>query len=63
MQKIYHIYAKKKCLFHTLSEEEFTLIWKALNGLIEIIDTEYESKDLTYEELVVNKSVVLESSH
>jgi hypothetical protein len=63
MEKIYHIYAKDKCLFHSLKEEEFTATWNTLKGLVEFLDTKYAGEDLTYEELVVNKDIILNSSH
>lgn len=63
MQKIYHIYAKDKCLFHSLNEDEFEITWKTINNLVGIMKTDYTVDDLTYEELLVNKKVALESSH
>ena len=62
-EKIYHIYAKDQCIFHSLKEEEFKVTWKTLMHLINILDTRYAGDDLTYEELVVNKHVVSESSY
>ena len=62
-EKIYHIYAKDKCLFHSLKEEEFKITWKTLQNLIDILDTKYAGDDLTYEELIVNKKAVEESSY
>ena len=62
-EKIYHIYAKDKCLFHSLKEEEFDITWKTLNNLVDLLDTRYAGDDLTYEELVVNKKVVEDSSY
>jgi len=62
-EKIYHIYAKDKCLFHSLKEEEFNITWKTLHNLVEVLDTKYAGNDLTYEELIVNKKVVGESSY
>jgi hypothetical protein len=62
-EKIYHIYAKGKCLFHSLKEEEFNSTWNTLKMLIDVLDTRYESNDLTYEELTINKKIVLDSSH
>jgi len=62
-EKLYHIYAKDKCLFHSLKEEEFKVTWDTLNRLINILDTRYAGDDLTYEELVLNKKVVSESSY
>lgn len=63
MEKMYHIYAKDKCIFHSLNEDEFTNTWKSLNNLIDVMDTHYAGDDLTYEELIVNKNSILESSH
>ncbi len=62
-EKLYHIYAKNKCLFHSLKEEEFKITWSTLNRLIDILDTRYAGDDLTYEELLVNKQPVRESSY
>jgi hypothetical protein len=60
--KVYHIYAKDKCIYHSLTEEEFKVNWEALNNLVGIY-TEYQQQDLSFEELVINKQVCLESSH
>jgi hypothetical protein len=61
--KIYHIYLKDKCVYHSLSEEEFQKNWDTLNYLTELLGGNYEVTDLSYEELVVNKKLTLESSH
>jgi hypothetical protein len=63
MEKIYHIYAKDKCLFHSVKEEEFETTWRTLNNMVGIMKTDYNTEDLSYEELFVNKEVVLNSSH
>ena len=63
MNKIYHIYAKDRCLYHSLNEEEFKIIWNELNQMVGIMKTDYNEDDLSYEELIVNKSMSLESSH
>jgi hypothetical protein len=63
MEKIYHIYAKDKCLYHSLKEEEFQTTWKSLNNIVGIIRTEYNEDDLSYEELETNKESVLNSSY
>jgi hypothetical protein len=62
-EKLYHIYAKDKCLFHSLKEEEFQITWSTLRRLIDMLDTKYADDDLTYEELYVNKEAILNSSH
>ena len=62
-EKIYHIYAKDKCLFHSIKEDEFEVTWKTLNNMVGLMKTDYEKEDLTYEELVINKKAVSESSY
>ena len=61
--KVYHIYAKDKCLFHSLKEEEFEPTWNTLKNLVGVMKTDYVEEDLSYEELSVNKETVLNSSH
>lgn len=63
MQKIYHIYAKDKCIFHSIQEEDFQVTWDTLNRMVGIMKTDYSENDLSYEELIVNKEMVLNSSH
>ena len=62
-EKIYHIYAKDKCIFHSLKEDEFKTTWSTLQRLVDVLDTRYAGDDLTYEELTINKMAVLDSSH
>jgi hypothetical protein len=63
MQKIYHIYAKDRCLFHSIKEEEFDITWNTLKNMVGLMKTDYTVDDLSFEELIVNKKVSLESSH
>jgi hypothetical protein len=63
MEKIYHIYAKDKCLFHSIKEEEFQTTWNTLKNMVGIMKTDYSVDDLSYEELMVNRKVSLDSSH
>ena len=63
MEKIYHIYAKDRCLFHSIKEEEFQTTWKTLTNMVGIMKTDYSVDDLSYEELIVNRKVSLDSSH
>ena len=53
MEKVYHIYAKDRCLFHSLREEEFKNTWKQLNSMVGLMKTDYTSEDLSYEELTL----------
>lgn len=63
MTKIYHVYAKDKCLYHSLNEDQFNEIWKNLKGMVGLMKTEYTEDDLSYEELTINRQVSLESSY
>lgn len=63
MEKIYHIYAKDRCLFHSIKEEEFQTTWKTLNNMVGIMKTDYVVEDLSYEELIIQKEVSLHSSY
>lgn len=63
MNKIYHIYAKNSCIFHTLNEEEFKITWKTLNHLVGLMHTDYNEEDLSYEELNNNSEITLNSSY
>ena len=62
-EKIFHIYAKDKCIFHSLKEEEFRITWRTLQKLVDVLKTEYEKDDLSFEELLISKEVILNSSH
>jgi hypothetical protein len=61
-EKIYHIYVKNKCLYHSLSEEDFHNTWNMVNNFIDIY-SEFNKNDITYEELTLNKELIFESSH
>ena len=63
MEKIYHIYVKDRCLFHSIKEEEFQTTWNTLKNMVGIMKTDYSVDDLSYEELMVNRKVSLDSSH
>lgn len=63
MEKIYHIYAKDKCLFHNIKEEEFETTWNTIKGMVGLMKTDYEESDLSYEVVSINHLTSLESSH
>lgn len=63
MEKIYHIYAKERCLFHSVKEDEFDTTWNTLRNMVGIMKTDYNLEDLTYEELTISKETILNSSH
>ena len=50
MEKVYHIYAKKECLYNNLTEEQFKNTWETLRGMVGLMKTDYTFEDLTYEE-------------
>lgn len=62
-EKVYHIYAKGRCIYHSLSEEKFSEIWDMLHRMVDLLGKSVSTKDLTYEELLVNKEVISNSSH
>ena len=50
MEKVYHIYAKNECLYHSLKEEEFQTTWRDLNNMVGLMKTDYDLEDLSFEE-------------
>ena len=58
MEKIYHIYARGHCIYHSLKEEEFKVTWTALSRLADLVAMK---NDISYEELTVTKE--LEASY
>jgi hypothetical protein len=52
--KIYHIYAKGQCIYHSLSKDKFEETWNMLHRMVELLGTNMELTDLTYEELEAN---------
>ena len=63
MEMVYHIYAKDRCLLHSIKEEEFQTTWNTLNNMVGLMRTDYTIDDLSYEELIMNKEVIQNSSH
>ena len=61
MEKVYHIYAKKECLYTNLNEKEFNKTWETLKGMVGLMKTDYTLEDLSYEELTVQR--INESSY
>ena len=62
-EKIYHIYAKNRCVYHNLSEEKFSETWEMLHKMIDVLDVDISKEDLQYEMLYVNKLIPLNSSY
>ena len=63
MEKVYHIYAKDKCIGHSIKEEDFSTTWNTINNMVGLMKTDYNIEDLTFEELYVSKEIILNSSH
>ena len=61
-EKIYHIYLKNKCIYHSLSEEDFSLTWRMISEFLSITD-DSKKNDLSYEEVIRSKELVLNSSY
>ena len=53
--KVYNIYIKEECVYHNLPEEVFKTTWEQLNGMVGLMKTEYDSKDLSYRYSEVGK--------
>jgi hypothetical protein len=63
MEKIYHIYAKNRCVYHSLSEDKFSETWEMLHRMIDILDVDISKGDLQYVMMYVNKLIPLNSSY
>ena len=55
--KVYHIYAREECLYNNLSEKQFNNVWETLRGMVGLMKTEYDSKDLSYRYSEVGKII------
>jgi hypothetical protein len=62
-EKIYHIYAKGECIYHSLSEEKFSDTWEMLHRMVDLLGVNISVDDLEYEEVLTNKLIALNSSH
>ena len=45
----YHKYAKDRCLYHNLKQDEFEETWELLNVMVGLLKTDYNADDLSYE--------------
>jgi len=62
-EKLFHIYAKDRCLFHSIKEEDFNVTWNTLKGMVGLMQTDYTLEDLSYEEVTVNREAQSNSSY
>lgn len=61
MTKLYHIYVKNECVYHSLSKEDFDKLWDFVQKLTWL--TDINENDIQYEEVTLNKELILNSSH
>lgn len=61
-ETLYHIYLKDKCIYHSLPQDEFDLTWKMISEFL-LITNDSKKNELSYEEVIRSKEVVLNSSH
>ena len=54
--KVFHIYAKGKCIAHSIPESDFKEAWETAQHLVGLMKTDYEVEDLDYEEVVYSHS-------
>jgi hypothetical protein len=62
-EKIYHIYAKGECIYHSVSEEKFSETWEMLHRMVDLLGRNISAEDLEYEEVFTNKLIPLNSSY
>ena len=51
MNKVYHIYAKDRCLYHNLEREDFEEKWEMLRNMVGLMKTDYSESDLQFVEI------------
>ena len=47
-ETIYHIYAKDRCLYNCLKEEEFEVKWAELKAMVGLMKTDYTESALAF---------------
>ena len=62
-EKVYHIYARNRCLYHNLGLEDFEEKWEMLNIMVGILKTDYQVEDLDYTEVEETPNDGEESSY
>ena len=45
----YHIYARDRCIYHNLRQEDFEEKWELLNVMVGLLHTDYTEDDLSFE--------------
>ena len=62
-EKLYHIYAKDRCIYHSLPESKFSETWDMLHKMVELLGANISKEDLQYEEVIVNKLIAQNASY
>lgn len=55
-EKLYHIYIKTDCIYHSLNEEEFKNTWDMIQKFLSIHHSQINKDDVQYEEVLLDKS-------
>ena len=55
-ETIYHIYAKDRCLYNCLREDEFNLKWAELKAMVGLMKTDYTEEELLFVECPADSS-------
>lgn len=63
IEKKYHIYIKDKCIYHSLSENEFQETLNTLRNFLSIVSCDVKIEDIDYEEVLTCKEFSLNSSY
>jgi len=51
IERTYNIYVKQKCIYESLSEDEFNKTWSMIKNFLSLIGADVRIEDLTYEEV------------
>ena len=54
-EPLYDIYAKDRCIYPCLKEEEFEAKWIELKAMVGLMKTDYREEDLSFERLPADK--------
>ena len=63
IEKLYHIYAKDRCIYHNLPESKFFETWDMLHRMVELLGVNISTEELQYEEVFVNKLISQNASY
>jgi len=63
IEKLYHIYIKDKCIYHSLNESEFKDTLDTIRNFLSIVSCDIQIEDINYEEVLTSKEISLNSSY